>query len=1284
MPTFSYKGYDFDVDHTPSAEEFTQMSAYVDSLPPKEQPQPKQSAFEKLGLQEDLAKAQEAAAGLGEAARGIAAGTAGFVAAIPPTALQTAAQLSRGEGVSPESVGGQYAANIERIAGLVPAPETEMGQELSGQIGEFINRYVNPVAPLLHVPGGILAAQPRAIPRVRGGDIPVPKAAESAPRQTPAQAAAAAMERETAAKATQRPEVAGQMEMFPETPLEGQATPYEAGQMGVAEPVAPKLQRRQMELPFGEERGPLIADIQGQIFRGDVTTPEARLALEGQAKAFRQEIEAGRMPDQLKRGEPLPALQDPVFLETLKKEYLDEPAKINEQVFETLEAQRAALKQQQIEEMLTLAQTPEQSIATAERQKQREIQEDALFRLEEDLRKIVPGIGVKGRIRKQAGGILFDFGKKPEIDKIAKGPLKKAFPELTRVAETPEEVASLAAASPDVERGVVGKTIAQFTKGMLFEKFKTDNPILKYTYDTVSEAVDAAALTVKNLIQKQLAPELRKLSKQEMGELGDVLVSAMKNKKELTPEFLREHGFSENQIRAADTLKKVHEDNLRNLNESRRLAGKPPVEAYKGYVAGLASGNFRKLIYTEGPDGELVPVGIVGSNFRHIMESRVNTLLEQHPEWKVGPEKYTGVTKRKQESTKALTDALTILSDNNPNFAEFAKAMDDIITSETYKSLGAKKHTMGKKGIMGMQGDKPWQNSYENAVDLFNAQIRYTETMAKWSEFSKAMDKLSVVFSNPEVQAKQPNALEMADSYVKNAMGQNPSKAGQAFDGWIGAVGEQMGVGPAVLRHTISAARNTVNSLFFTLNHAWMAVNLAQPTLVMPETKAFLRGRGIELNLDPTGISDLLTKGSYSSLKHIAGWKETPFEQAMWKYAKEHGIDQTNLIDSHNAIQAGPKYLISRGMKLGANAVEAGPRSVMFATMANLLEQAGYGKDPDIFPVARQLTDMAMTDYRHHEQIRATQHLGALGEMSTNLTSFKHNTLSRYALFAREMGKGNYGAFTTSLIAALTYAGIMGFPGFTETDAVVEQLSNLLGKPTSLTKLTLDMANDVNSKYHNKVGDVLAMGAGAHYGVDLHNRVGMPSIAPSLTGGAGKLVDIIQEASEFVSRPNEWNAKQLTRQLTPPPLQPWMDVNWFTRTTSLGEQIALNKQGKGAVMRTEKDVLFKKLGFTGSAEAKGRALDYAASQQDKYYEDARKKISVQLQEITAANNGSVPEAQLMALMKDYIDAEGSPESFLKSLETAGVNFSTTTRARRILSSQGASVSAAKRLERTPR
>jgi len=36
MAKYSYKGYDFEVSHDPSEEEFAQLAAHVDSLPAKE------------------------------------------------------------------------------------------------------------------------------------------------------------------------------------------------------------------------------------------------------------------------------------------------------------------------------------------------------------------------------------------------------------------------------------------------------------------------------------------------------------------------------------------------------------------------------------------------------------------------------------------------------------------------------------------------------------------------------------------------------------------------------------------------------------------------------------------------------------------------------------------------------------------------------------------------------------------------------------------------------------------------------------------------------------------------------------------------------------------------------------------------------------------------------------------------------------------------------------------------------------------------------------------------
>lgn len=884
--------------------------------------------------------------------------------------------------------------------------------------------------------------------------------------------------------------------------------------------------------------------------------------------------------------------------------------------------------------------------------------------------------------RGQRGALKIDWSKKAETDTAVKAAgLEKLFPELTAVADTPEQVSAIAKSSPDVEtRGMGSKAVAQFTKGMLYEKFKTNNPVLKYTFDKFSAAVDAATSRFNQVIRNEFLPSLRALSNQEMAEIGKVMTEAMKLQKPLTPEFLRLHGFNEKQIKVAEQMKTIHEDNLKQLNISREMAGKKPVSAYEAYLAGMATGNFRKVIYTD-VDGVPTVVGIVGSDFRNQMNKRVEALLAANPQYYASPERYTGIRKSKQESTKALQEALAIISDNNPNFAQFAKQMEEVMQSEAYGALGAAKHTMAKKGVFGMEGSKPWLDDYQNAQDMFNAQIRYTQTMSQWAEYSKAMQDVSQVLSDPEVQAKQPNAVQMAQDYIDNILGQNPSVIGRSIEDMIGAIGQVTGVGPNIPKHLMKLGRNTVNSLFFTLNHAWMAVNTLQPFLVMPETKAFLRARGLDVNLDPTGWADLAAKGSYSSLKHITGWPETPFEKKMWQYAKEHGIDQTQLIEPPSAIRGGPGHWLGQTLKFGANSVESVPRATMFSTISHMLKDAGFANDPNLFKVSRELTDMAMTDYRHHEQMPILRATGPIQEMAANLTSFKQNTMSRYALFAREMGKGRSQAFGTALIAAMTWAGIMGVPGFEELDMAVTQVSKLMGSPTTLTKTIYDLGDQVNEKYKG-VGDAFNVGIGAFWGVDLHNRIGMPSAAPSLTGGAGKLVDVASAGYEAAKNPNEWNAKLLARQLAIPPLQPWMDNEWFTAKFPDGTELALDKQGRGSVIRNDADKLFKKWGFTGVNEAKIKAQNYGVNVQAGFFQDKQEKVRNNLQKIVAANQGDVPKAQYQALADAWAAAQGDPESFGKLVENAQVAFRTTQRQRNILRNQGGGLGSAYQLQRS--
>jgi hypothetical protein len=885
--------------------------------------------------------------------------------------------------------------------------------------------------------------------------------------------------------------------------------------------------------------------------------------------------------------------------------------------------------------------------------------------------------------KNQGGGILFDFSKKKKDDTIASRLLSGPFPELYPTDGTPESIIASLKGAKDIKRGDVGKIIGEFTPS-LYEKLKTNHPLFKYTYDQVSAAVDTATSRVNKLINNELSPKLRSLSKEDFTSVWDALMLGMKNREDISPDMLSKHGFSPEQIDVFTTVKELHKSNLDQLNKSRELAGKPPVDAFTGYITGLATGNFRRVIYKMVPDsnGSMVPevVGIVGSDFRPLMEKRIAAILEAHPEWQAGPERFNGMRKTKQESTRVFQDALTILEDNNPHFQEFKTAIEEIMKAEGYDALGAKKHTMSKKGIFGMEGDKLSTTPYQNAIDGFNAQIRYTQTMSKWAALSEAVDNISKIISDPEVQKNHPYAIEMSERLLDNAMGMNPSNVGRIIDDFIGAVGEKMGVGPSVFKHTAKWARNTVNGIFFGMNAPWLVTNYLQPFMVSPEMKSFLSQRGIEVSIDPTGWSDIASKGTWSSFKHVSGMPETTLEKAMWTYAKEHGIDQTQLFSSPMDVRPDVSHYTKKTLKLGADYAEAHPRSIMFATFVQMLADSGYGKDPHLFDVARQITDMAMTDYRHEFQMPLNQHAGMAGEITSNLTSFKQNTLSRYAMFAREMGDGNYKAFLTAALSAFALGGILGFPGFTESDELVKLYSKIKGAPTSLTKMVLDLADEYNQKYKG-VGDAFAMGVAGYFGVDMHNRWSMPSVMPSVTGGMGKAVDITSAVGDVAKYKDDWSVKNLARQVAPYPAQVAMDNTWYTITNPDGSETALNRRGNTTMDRNDADRLFKKFGLTGSNEARIKAQDYAVTQQDQWYREKQTLSIEKLQRAEGNWKGNIPDHIFNAYMQEYIEVGGDPANWVKQAEKVKLNSNLTTRGRRFLQNQSGSYSATQKLQR---
>lgn len=121
MPTYSYKGYDFDVDHTPTAEEFQQMSAYVDSLPPKQTNISSNDAFEKNLLSPLM--------GLSRAAGALTKGGVGQES--HAYAVEDAEKASKEHEYA--AIGGKVTAALGPLVGALPlAVPSALGGALTG------------------------------------------------------------------------------------------------------------------------------------------------------------------------------------------------------------------------------------------------------------------------------------------------------------------------------------------------------------------------------------------------------------------------------------------------------------------------------------------------------------------------------------------------------------------------------------------------------------------------------------------------------------------------------------------------------------------------------------------------------------------------------------------------------------------------------------------------------------------------------------------------------------------------------------------------------------------------------------------------------------------------------------------------------------------------------------------------------------------------------------------------------------------------------------------------
>lgn len=812
---------------------------------------------------------------------------------------------------------------------------------------------------------------------------------------------------------------------------------------------------------------------------------------------------------------------------------------------------------------------------------------------------------------------------------------------------TPQDAIDLAKNAKDVTQNLVGKTLNQFTKGGIYLSAKLKNPVVSYTMDTLLQADAIARAKISDAVHGAYAEALRRLTESEMLEAKALLDAADLHQKTITPELMSKYGLSSNLRDFIGTHQLMMEDVLNSINEARRAVGKKPITGRVAYSAMSMTGDYRKVVTVNGET-----VGVIGANTTKGLDRIVEQVMEKYPTAEFSKTQDMSITtKGKGSPQAAFMDILDMIGEDNPQIQEFLNVLNQIAKDDASNYMGMQKHTMQKKGVWGMEGRKFWETDKQNAKDFFENQIRYAESAYQWGEMARAAKDVNEVIRNPEVVAKHDNAVRISEAYMQNALGINPSRMGRAVNETMNSLFGAVGVGPSVPRSVVQGAKAVANTFMMSLSPVFLGMQVIQAPTVMPALSAFLRGRGA------APASTILTQGlghfsqgGWTLTKNLLGKELTSVERGALDYAKKNHVYATDMVEHANQIEKGASYYTTKVTQGPAAMIEQATRAQVFMALVHMMDDAGITAKNGLYEQAHRFTDMAMVNYASLEKPAIYNSLGPLGSTAYNLKSFTHNELSRWSMYAREIAESkNPVPLLTQMATTIAVAGVFGLPFYSQFEALYDFITEKLGKPRSLTLDIMETSKQFGKSLGSKAQYALSNGAPTMLGVDLSTRLGLgdaipTSAADAAFAGGGKLWEMGKATGRAILSPSEANLKSAAINLAPPVAQGQLDVAWYQKG-NLAMSKDPTKPAKAVAQRDATDVLLKKIGLTGIHESAQKQRVYQQAQLDKAYmqyrSDAMRDISWDLMYGARVNQASID--------KYFKTGQGDPQTFERDL-----------------------------------
>lgn len=860
--------------------------------------------------------------------------------------------------------------------------------------------------------------------------------------------------------------------------------------------------------------------------------------------------------------------------------------------------------------------------------------------------------------KSQRGVIRVPGSAEPAVDKLKGIAAFRDFAKkLAPDRRTPEEFLAQEKDAPDINQNLGQKASNLVTKGSIYMQGRlNDNPLYKKVTERFREADGLAKAQQQQIVHDIYAPAIRELNPEQKTNVWGALQKMEASGKRLSETELTNLNFDKKEVNAIQMHQAVMDGMIPKINAALDAAGMSHITPQAAYIAAKMDGTFRKVMM----DADNNVIGALGDTTTRGLAKQVAEFKKLHPDAVEGQQ----MSMSSKGRSGSMADVINFLSDKDPHFAEYLKQSAEAKANETLGFRGAKTHTMEKKGVLGMPGNRPWESAYSNAVDGFDSQIKYLNRMLEWAEKAKADAEVGPILDG--MKGQMPNAYKLANDYRDFAVGRNPyqfAKVADALGDWFNQAGG--GQLNNAFGNVASGTKKAVNIKLLAANPGFLFANVVQPLRNMPEMAAFLSSKGMP-NTEMMGMASM---GKVMAQKTLG--KLDPIFQDAMKFAEDNHVYASDLIEQRGssgkfgtgetALQKldSARDAVEHILQTPASKIEAQTRQAFFLTVVDMLHENGIKKSDGLFDIAANLTDRGMNRYTPEEAPIGIKAMGSLGRYPYNLMSFKFNELSRFASYVRDARPTDLNSMKpllTSLTMQVATAGLLGTLGYAEANEIVKLFSKLLDKPTSLTKILLDNG-DKKIVGPVTVNDV-AYGLGNRANVDMTNRMGVGAVLPDVSHPADLALPGISSLGQAASsaydlaKSNDsdraFNARKAAIDILPG--GNLLEPHFFTKQGENGNYKALNKNKvEMSVERTPAEQRMKQFGFTSANESRAKTGLYENQQQDLWYQGK------QTEAVDSIKKALYDKVSPKAGVDKFIKFGGNSANLDKTLEQAGYN-----------------------------